>query len=340
LADLPDGLAPYAPQVFELIDAVFSDAAIPLPEDARKSKPNPLNRNIEKVEFKALWDKINRKAAYTVHFDSDELILKCVAALDGELRVSQLQYFVQRGEQSDDTDYDKLKAGQSFELKENQTGAFACSAHSAVKYDLIGKLAEECQLTRRTVASILKQMNGAIFAQFRTNPEDFILKAAILINEQKATMVIEHLSYNPVDDRHRLHEIFTVNKHPDFNNAVKTDRHVYDYVFTDSKNEKAFVEELDKSAEVIVYAKLPRSFYIPTPVGNYNPDWAVAFKAGAVKHIYFVAETKGSMSSMELRKIESCKIDCARKFFARITSDQVKYDVVDGYAKLMELVIG
>lgn len=134
-------------------------------------------------------------------------------------------------------------------------------------------------------------------------------------------------------------DIFTQEKpKEDFSKAIKTDRHIYDYVFTDSKNERTFVKELDTSTEVVVYAKLPRSFFIPTPVGNYNPDWAIAFVEGKVKHVYFIAETKGSMSSMELRKIEECKIDCARKFFTKITSDQVKYDVVDSYGKLMELV--
>jgi type III restriction enzyme len=151
-------------------------------------------------------------------------------------------------------------------------------------------------------------------------------------------MVVEHLTYSPVDDRHELHDIFTVDKQQDFSRAIKTDRHVYDYVFTDSKTEKAFVKELDKSTEVVVYAKLPKGFFIPTPVGNYNPDWAIVFKEGKVKHIYFVAETKGSMSSMELRKIEECKINCAQQFFAGITTDQVKYDVVSDYAKLMDIV--
>lgn len=165
-----------------------------------------------------------------------------------------------------------------------------------------------------------------------------MLKAARTINEQKATAVVEHLSYDPVEDCHKLNEIFAVDKQQDFSRAVKTNRHVYDYVFTDSKVERNFVTELDKSAEVVVYAKLPRGFFIPTPVGNYNPDWAIAFKEGKVKHIYFVAETKGSMSTLELKEIEKCKIQCAKKFFARITSEQVKYDVVDSYAKLMDLV--
>jgi type III restriction enzyme len=338
LAPLPPELTPYAPQIALLIDSVFSDAALPGIDDGRKTKRNPLNKNLEKAEFKALWEKINRKAAYTVHFDTPELIDKCVTILDKELRVTKLQYTVQRCEQSDSILYEALKNGQSFDIKENATGFIKSSVHSAVKYDLIGKIAEDTQLTRSTAAEILKGVNETVFSQYSQNPEDFMTKSAKLINEQKATMVVEHLTYSPVDDRHELHDIFTVDKQQDFSRAIKTDRHVYDYVFTDSNTEKAFVKALDKSVEVVVYAKLPKGFFIPTPVGNYNPDWAIVFKEGSVKHIYFVAETKGSMSSMELRKIEECKINCAQKFFAGITTDQVKYDVVSDYAKLMDIV--
>jgi type III restriction enzyme len=213
------------------------------------------------------------------------------------------------------------------------------SIHSAVKYDLIGKLAEETKLTRRTIASILQEINNAVFDQFKTNPEDFIAKTSRLINEQKATVIVEHLAYDTIAETHSL-DIFTQDKRKvDFSKTGdKLNRHIYDYVFTDSDNERTFVKELDTSKEVVVYAKLPKGFSIPTPVGDYNPDWAISFKEGTVKHIYFIAETKGSMSSMDLRKIEECKIDCARKFFAKITSEQVKYDVVDSYGKLMELV--
>ena len=338
LVPLPPELASYAPQIAQLIDSVFSDAALPGIDDGRKAKPNPLNKNLEKAEFKALWEKINRKAAYTVHFDTPELINKCVTTLDKELRVTKLQYTVQRGEQSDSISYDEIKNGQSFDIKENATGFVKSSVHSAVKYDLIGKIAEDTQLTRSTAAEILKGIDETVFLQYRQNPEDFMIKSSRIINEQKATMVVEHLTYSPVDDRHQLHDIFTVDKQQDFSRAIKTEYHVYDYVFTDSKTEKAFVKELDKSTEVVVYAKLPKGFFIPTPVGNYNPDWAIVFKEETVKHIYFVAETKGTLSSMELRKIEECKINCAQKFFAGITTDQVKYDVVSDYAQLMDIV--
>jgi len=338
LAELPSELVPYAQAVFKLIDSVFSEAQLPLPEDDRKPKLNPRNANFDKKEFQALWSRINRKAAYTVHFETPELVSKCVKAIDKELNVSPLQYTVQRGEQADDASFDSLQKGEAFQLKETSTEAHKASIHSAVKYDLIGKVAEGTQLTRSTIASILQAINVAVFGQYKTNPEDFILKAVRLINEQKATVIVEHLTYDPVDEQHSS-DIFTQDKQrEDLSKAEPTKRHIYDYVITDSKNERDFVKELDSSTEVAVYAKLPRSFFIPTPVGNYNPDWAIVFEEGHVKHIYFIAETKGSMSSMELRKIEECKIDCARKFFAKITSDQVKYDVVNSYGKLMELV--
>jgi len=212
------------------------------------------------------------------------------------------------------------------------------SAHSAVKYDLIGRIADDTQLTRRTVAAVLQGINVAVFGQYKTNPEDFMQKAAKLINEQKATTIVEHIAYDVTEDRHDL-DVFTRDKpRADFSKAIKADLHIYDYVFTDSNTEREFVKELDTCTDVAVYAKLPKGFAIPTPVGDYNPDWAIAFQEGKVKHVYFVAETKGSMSSMDLRAIEKSKIDCARKFFPRISSDHVKYDVVNTFSELMQLV--
>jgi type III restriction enzyme len=338
LPALPPELAPHAEQVFALVATVFTEGQIPLPEDDRKAKTNNLNANFHKAEFQALWNKINRKAVYTVHFDSAELIKKAVAALDKELRVTRLHYTIQRGEQKATGDFDELQKSESFTLEEHETKPLDVSVQSTVKYDLIGKLAEDTKLTRRTIAQILTGMNLAVFNQYKVNPEDFMIQAARLINEQKATVIVEHLAYNPLEESHTT-EIFTREKpRDDFSKAYEAKRHVYDYVFTDSKNERTFVEELDTSTEVVVYAKLPRSFFIPTPVGDYNPDWAIAFQEGAVKHVYFIAETKGTMSSMELRKIEESKIECARKFFAKITSTQVKYEVVESYAKLLELV--
>jgi type III restriction enzyme len=235
------------------------------------------------------------------------------------------------------TSYDELKQGAGFVVKENRTEKLAASAHSAVKYDLIGKIAAATVLTRRTVSRILSGINVAEFGQYKRNPEDFILKAAKIINEQKGTVVIEHLEYDMTTGIHETPDIFTQRKE-DLSKGFKARHHIYDYVFTDSTVERNFVGDLDASAEVVVYAKLPKTFFIPTPVGNYNPDWAIAFKQGEVKHVYFIAETKGDLSSLQLRDIEKSKIACARKFFAKITNEQVRYEAIDSYGKLMQLV--
>ncbi len=338
LAALPEELAPYAEQVFQLIDSVFSDAQVPEIQDDRKLKSNPLSSNFHKKEFQELWSRINRKAVYTVHFDTQELVEKCIRVLDRELRITQLQYTVHRGEQKDVASYDEIKQEDGFVLRETHTEVEEQSIHSAVEYDLIGAISTGTKLTRQTIAKILQGLSQPVFGQFPQNPEDFVSKATILIEEQKATTIVEHLAYDMVDERYDS-DIFTREKpKADFSKALAVNRHVYEYIFTDSKNEREFVHELDTSVEVVVYAKLPKSFYIPTPVGNYNPDWAIAFQEGTVKHVYFIAETKGSMSSLELRKIEECKIECARRFFKKIESDQVRYDVVNNYGKLMELV--
>lgn len=343
VADLPEDLLPYREQVFLLINSVYCDAKLPQVVNDRRAKTNPLNTNFEKLEFKNLWNRINRKAAYSVHFDSAELIEKCIQTLNSDLRVTPLQYTVHRGEQADDISYDQIKSGDIFKTRETSTHYNPLSAHSAVKYDLIGKVASEVRLTRKTVVDILSGIEKAVFDQFTTNPEYFISGVTRLIQEQKATVIVEHLSYDAVAETHDI-DIFTDGQNKqDFSKAGDPlKRHIYDYVITDSKIERTFAKELDSSSEVVVYAKLPKGFLIPTPVGNYNPDWAIAFKEGAVKHIYFVAETKGSMSSMELRKIEKTKIKCARKFFdeinRNINPDNVRYDVVNSFGKLMEII--
>lgn len=343
LAALPPELAPHADQIFGLIDSVFSESQLPDVGDDRKPKTNPLNANFEKKEFKALWSRINQKAVYRVEFDSSELIRNSIQALDKELRVTPLQYTIQSGVQGDQITDGQLRSGDGFTLTNTSVETHNASIHSMVTYDLLGKIAENTQLTRKTVAEILSGVQTAVFKQFKQNPEHFIAESSRLINEQKATIIIERLSYDNIAETHDI-DIFTAGQSKqDFTKASeKLKNHIYDYAITDSKVERAFVKELDTSSEVVVYAKLPRGFLIPTPVGDYNPDWAISFKEGSVKHIYFVAETKGSMSSMELRAIEQTKIECARKFFAELNRkfepEHVKYDVVTSYGKLMEIV--
>ncbi len=342
LAELPDDLKPYADQIFKLVDSVFSDAQLPEIGDGRKPKTNPLNENFQKAEFQELWNRINRKAVYRVEFDSDELARKCVTALNGHLRVTALQYTVKTGTQADNLTDGDLNRGTGFSAGEQATYRSG-PVTSVVHYDLAGKIAEATELTRRTTADILTRMEPAIFGQFQLNPEHFISEASRIIKEQKAAMVIERLTYDEVDDRYDT-DIFTASQTgQDFSRAsAKLKHHVYDYAILDSKVEQRFVEELDTSTDVVVYAKLPRGFLIPTPVGDYNPDWAISFKKGSVRHVFFVAETKGTMGTLALRGIENTKIECARKFFDeighRIADDRARYEVVEDYQQLMDVV--
>lgn len=336
-------LKPVIDFMWPLVDALYID--IPAPVDARKPKRIPLNEaNFMKKEFQELWGRINHKAIYQVEFDSSELVKKSVTSLNTHLNVAAMQYVVQAGQQRDTLDADDLAAGVGFKVSSTSTQTETVSAGSQVKYDLLGEITEKTQLTRRTAAAILGGVNPNTFAKFRLNPEQFITEASRLINEQKATVIVEHLTYDALGDTFET-AIFTENQtKQDLTHAgSKLTKHIYDYVITDSKIERDFVAELDTSTEVAVYAKLPRGFFIPTPVGNYNPDWAIAFTEGSVKHVYFVAETKGSLSTLQLKGVEDAKIECARKFFAEVNKKfegQVKYDVADSYSKLMELVAG
>lgn len=334
-------LKPVIDFVWPLIDLLYLD--LPVPTDDRKPKRIPLNEaNFARKEFQALWGRINHRAVYQVEFDSDELIRNAVGHLDKHLNVATLQYVVQAGQQREQLEAGDLTSGSSFAVQTTQTHTETVSAGSQVKYDLLGEITEKTQLTRRTVAAILRGVTPGTFAKFRLNPEQFITEAARLINEQKATVIVEHLAYDVLEERFDS-AIFTENQTAqDFSKAgSKLKKHVYDYVVTDSKIERDFVTELDTSHEVAVYAKLPRGFFIPTPVGDYNPDWAIAFTEGSVKHVYFVAETKGSLSTLQLKGMEETKIECARKFFASLNEkngEDVTYDVVTDYTGLMQLV--
>lgn len=342
LAALPAPLKLYKDQIFDLVDELFCESQLPDISDDRRRKINPLNSNFEKKEFKELWDRISPKAFYHVEFESSELVEHSIVALNNELKISPLQYAIQVGIQDTHITDSLLKKGESFQIIQSKTETDDSSIHSSVKYDLLGEIVEKTQLTRKTITHILQGIKKKTFDQFKNNPEQFISEASRLINEQKATTIIKRLSYDETEERHEI-DIFTAaqNRH-DFSKASKKlNNHIYDYLISESEVERNFVKELDTSKEVIVYAKLPRNFHIPTPVGDYHPDWAISFKEGSVKHIYFVAETKGSMSTMQLRGVENSKIECARKFFKtinrKLNSKHVKYDVVDSYAKLMEI---
>ena len=334
LAPMSKKLAPISEQVHKLVQGIFDPSALDdMIENANESAEavnNHLNDNASKDEFKRLWEEINHRYVYTVHYDSEELIRKAITSIDNNLRVTQLKYVVTTGEQgTDDLDFTGDQHTRTQAMREVST--------SDVPYDLVGEIAKGATLTRRTVVRILKGINTAKLYLFKNNPEEFIRNVIRLIKDQKATMIVEHISYNRMNECYDS-SIFTEGKNrQSVDKAYVAKKHILDYVFTDSKGERKFAEDLDAADEVCVYAKLPRTLKIPTPVGHYAPDWAIAFHDDmGVKHIFFVAETKGSLLSMDLKGTEKAKIECAKKLFNEISTDKVRYHEVTDYQNMLD----
>ncbi|MCR4683467.1 MAG: DEAD/DEAH box helicase family protein [Clostridiales bacterium] len=339
--EIAEEAADSADSVIDIIDSIYDPNRIK-PENARSNNVE-LQINEDKLampEFKALWSKINAKSVYVVDFDTDELVQKSICSLDRKLHVSKIFFKVESGAMNSIESKDDLITGESFKKRKTAYYSIDGVVNSNVKYDLIGKLVEETGLTRKTIIAILQGIQPKVFDLFKDNPEEFIAKVAQIVNEEKATAIIEHITYDILDDHYGT-DIFT---DPTIKgrlgvNAMKANKHLYDHIVYDSSNERDFATELDTNTDVAVYVKLPDGFYISTPVGKYNPDWAIAFYEGTVKHIYFVAETKGSMSSLQLRLIEESKIHCAREHFKAISDNNVVYDVVDSYQALLDKVM-
>lgn len=347
LAPVPDEIKDIESGVHKLVQAIFDDSVLnDMIKDGRETKvrDNPLNDNFSKKEFQTLWGYINHKYAYTVSFDSNELIQKASAYINEKLNVSELMYTATVGQQKKDMNQYEIERGASFDGERTKTKKLDHAGSSMVKYDLVGKIAQGTTLTRKTVTNILKRLEPEKIYMFRNNPEEFISKVIRLINEQKATMIVDHITYTESSEEPYDSNIFTAEKNSQsFDKAFAAEKAIQDYVFTDGTAEQSverrFAQDLDKADEVCVYAKLPKGFSIPTPVGNYSPDWAIAFYEGTVKHIFFIAETKGSMESIDLRRIEEAKISCAKKLFNNISTSNIRYDAVDSYEKLLGIVM-
>ena len=330
-----------AASVIEIIDSVY-DPKVMQPEDARKNNVE-LHVDESKLampEFKELWSRINTKSVYVVDFDTEELIRKSITALDSKLRVPKIFFKIESGTMDTIKSKEDLAAGASFVRDASGTYNAKVKASNNVKYDLVGKIVAETGLTRKAVIRILQGIQPSVFNQFKDNPEEFIIKAAGLINDEKATAIVQHITYDVLDEKYDT-DIFTdpTIKGKLDQNAMKAKKHLYDHIIYDSDNERKFASKLDVCNDVAVYVKLPDGFYISTPVGKYNPDWAIAFYKGTVKHIYFVAETKGSMDTMELREVEKAKIHCAEEHFKAICPGEVVYKMINGYDQLLNEVM-
>lgn len=332
---LPENLEPFRNSIVSLLKSIYTGGEF-IPENGREPITVSVNRNFYKKEFQALWEKINLKSIYEVNFNSEKLIEDSKIRINADLHITERTYEVKSGELRQSTK-EELSNREAFKETERSTKKLNSDIYSNTVYDLVGEIVKITNLTRRTIVDILKSIAPAKFLLVRKNPEEFIAKVSKLINEVKASLIINNIVYHKTEERHDAKTIFTNDKVA-LRQSEMLKKHIYDFLTTDSTIEAKFAEALDNSTEVSVYAKLPKNFYVTTPVANYSPDWAIVFDKDKVRHIYFVAETKGSDSNLELRSIEQLKIHCAGKHFQAISGDEIKFDVVNSYEKLLEIV--
>jgi type III restriction enzyme len=332
---VPEHLEPYQASICNLLRSIYTEETFK-PEDERQTivlNPNP---NFKKKVFQELWEKINLKSVYEVQFDTEKLIQDSKNRINAQLQVSERSFQVVVGELQSGS-AQEMQAGTLFEVSQKQNTRYSEDLYTNTVYDIVGEIEERTHLTRRTIVAILKAIKPETFSQLRKNPEEFIARSSRLINETKASLIINNIVYHKLDERHDARTVFTNDKYA-LRNSELLKKHIYDYLTSDSKIEADFAKELDDSTEVVVYAKLPKSFYIATPIANYSPDWAIVLDKDKVRHIYFIAETKGSESDLDLREIEKLKIHCAEKHFETISGGVVKFSKVSSYDKLLELV--
>lgn len=348
LEPLTDEMTPYTEVASRVLQSIYNPSAINsmISNGAQAVVENRINENFDRKEFQELWKRINHYYNYSVNFDSEELINEAVKSINKSLSVSKLRIQITRASQKDRLSDHDLRSGEMLNKDEQSFENIGHDVKNHVRYDLLGKIASETKLTRRTVATILQRISPEKFAMYGDNPEQFIAETSRLILEQKSTMIVEHITYDKIEGCYDS-SIFTEEKHSSCDKAFSGTKSVTDYVFTDGVAGKSieykFVEDLDKAKEVMVYAKLPKGFKIPTPMGNYSPDWAIAFNDhdSKIKHIFFVAETKGSLKKMDLRGVENAKIECAKALFAQlcIHENDVTYEQVTNYKDLMDKVM-
>ena len=355
LEKLPDSLEDYSSQIFKLVDAIINPEELNKNySDKNKAVVNSINKsNRDKAEFQQLWQRINRKALYQVEIDTDQLITDAVSAIQREAKdrnnnfVESLTYKISQGSLKDDVTHEDIESKDAFKRLSTESEAVKITSQSQVPYDLVGKLAENTNLTRRTIATILadkkRGINAAIFAQFKLNPEAFIREMTRIINDQRSKMIVNKLQYIPLDEQHEIDDIFTEGETVS-STTFASNKHILERVVTESDTELRFAQDLQDAKEVIVYAKLPKKFKISTPFENYSPDWAIAFDKDRVREIYFVAETKGSNDENQLRGIEKAKTECAAKFFKTLNKENeelghpVRYEVLKTYGDLLKLI--
>ena len=309
---LPEAFEPYRGQVAELLRKVTGRVEVKNRDD-RENVPLRKGADGKAVtlseDFKALWDRIKHKTTYRVQFDNDKLIRDCTAALTRDLHIARARLQWRKAE---------IGIGKAGVEAREKEGAYTVTLDEAdiELPDLLTDLQDRTQLTRRTLVKILTECER--LDDFKRNPQQFIEQAAEIINRCKRMALVDGIRYQRLgDDVYWKQELFEEEELTGYltNMLRDTKRSIYEHVVYDSATERDFADALEKDDDVVLYAKLPGWFKVPTPLGSYNPDWAVLVNKDGTKRLYFVVETKSSLFTDDLRNKESAKIECGKAHF-------------------------
>ena len=309
---LPEAFEPYRGQVAELLRKVTGRVEVKNRDD-RETVPLRKGADGKAVtlseDFKALWDRIKHKTTYRVQFDNHKLIRDCTAALTRDLHIARARLQWRKAE---------IGIGKAGVEAREKEGAYTVTLDEAniELPDLLTDLQDRTQLTRRTLVKILIECER--LDDFKRNPQQFIEQAAEIINRCKRMALVDGIRYQRLgDDAVWAQELFETEELTGYltNMLRDTKRSIYEHVVYDSATERDFADALEKDDDVVLYAKLPGWFKVPTPLGNYNPDWAVLVNKDGTRRLYFVVETKSSLFTDDLRNKESAKIECGKAHF-------------------------
>ncbi len=307
-------------------------------KDARKTKisKNTFQDIANTKEFLELWDRINHKYFYTVNYSTKDLIDASIKSINDNLTVNtNTLVLVEEGVQSDFSEF-KNSVSRYYN--------YSITNENASLVDYIEKIAKDSNITRKTVIDILKGIDKDKYKLFAKNPQNFVCNVSHLIKSEKASLIIKNISYSFLDDKYSM-DIFIESNIGEYQQDCESyKKHATRFLMLDSNIEKDFADALDISEEICAFVKLPKSFYIPTPIGKYSPDWAIVAKKNDKKHIYLIAETKGSLDDNELRFYEKNKILCAKRLYKQLHKEElgdikpVQYEKVSKTVELFERI--
>ena len=304
---LPDEFASQKADVSELLKKLAGGLVVKNADDRKQIKTR--QAVLQSAEFKALWDKIKHRTTYRVQFDNDALIATCIQA------VKDLPVVMKTRLQWRKADLAIGKGGVG--ARETSSSAPIILEEQDIELpDILTELQDRTQLTRRSLVRILTDSER--LDDFKKNPQQFIDLVADSVNRAKRMALVDGIKYQRIgDEAYYAQELFNQEELTGYlKNMLPATKAVYEYVVYDSGGvEKGFAEDLEKNDAVKVYAKLPGWFRVPTPLGTYNPDWAVLVEVDGTEKLYFVVETKGSLFDEDLRDKESAKIKCGKAHF-------------------------